>query len=104
MVWYSNLFKKLRSEEMVHRGDTFQMLLSKLQAEKPNKMVGAGVEAVLHLSDYEEIPHVQEHRRSCSKMVGGAKLSLESNNIPARNIQRVQTSLVRTRAQRPHTD
>ena len=58
MVWYSNLFKKLRSEEMVHRGDTFQMLLSKLQAEKPNKMVGAGVEAVLHLSDYEEIPHV----------------------------------------------
>ena len=45
MFWCSSLFKKLRSEEIVHRGDTFQMLLSKLQAEKPNKMVGAGVEA-----------------------------------------------------------
>ena len=57
-----------------------------------------------HWSNCEEIPHVQGQKRSLSKMVGGAKLCLESNPIPARNAQRVQTNLVCTRTQRPHRD
>ena len=39
-----------------------------------------------------------------AKMVGEAKLHLESNPIPAREAQRAQTNLVRTRTQRPHRD
>ena len=35
-------------------------------------------------------------------MVGGAKSCLESNPIPARETQRTQTYLARTRTQRPH--
>ena len=34
-------------------------------------------------------------------MIGGAKLHLESNPMPARDAQRAQTSLVCTRTQRP---
>ena len=36
------------------------------------------------------IPHVQGQRRSCNKMVGGVKLHLESNPIPAREAQKAQ--------------
>ena len=39
-----------------------------------------------------------------SKMVGGVKLHLESNPIPARDAQRAQTYLVCTRTQRLHRD
>ena len=45
-----------------------------------------------------------QSKRSPSKMVGGAKLCLESNSIPARDAQRAQTHLVRTRTQRPQRD
>ena len=49
-----------------------------------------------------KIPHVQEQRRSPSKMVGEAKSCLGSNPTPARDAWRAQTNLVRTRTQRPH--
>ena len=39
----------------------------------------------------KKITHVQGQRRSPRKMVGGAKLHLESNPIPARDAQRAQT-------------
>ena len=42
-------------------------------------------------SHQKSIPHVQGQRRSHSKMVGGAKLHLESNPIPARDVWRAQT-------------
>ena len=45
----------------------------------------------------EEILHVQEQRRSPSKMVGVPNWHSESNPIPARDAQRAQTNLVRTR-------
>ena len=57
-----------------------------------------------HWSNCEEIPYVHGQKRSLSKMVGGEKLCLESNPIPARDAQRVQTNLVCTRTQRPHRD
>ena len=68
----------------------------------PSKMVGARAAVALHSSNCEEIPHIQEQRRSPRKMVEGVKSHLESNPIPARNGQRAQTNLVRTRTQRPH--
>ena len=54
--------------------------------------------------NFEEMSHVQGQRRSHSKMVGGAKLLLESNPIPARDAQRAQTYLAHTTTQRPHRD
>ena len=54
-------------------------------------------------SNCEEIPHV-EGQRNPSKMVGGANSHLESNPIPARDAQRTQTNVVRTRTQGPHRD
>ena len=65
---------------------------------------GAVAAAVRCWSNFEEIPHVQGQRRSPRKMVGGVKSCLESNHIPARDAQRVQTCLVCTRTQRPHRD
>ena len=62
----------------------------------------AGAAAVWYWNSYEEILHVQG-QRSPSKMVGGVKLHLESNPIPARDAQRTQIYLVCTRTQRPHT-
>ena len=38
-----------------------------------------------------DIAHIQRQRRSPSKTVGGAKLDLESNSIPARDAWRAQT-------------
>ena len=70
----------------------------------PSKMVGARAAVASHSSNCEEIPHIQEQRRSPRKMVEGVKSHLESNPIPARNGQRAQTNLVRTRTQRPHRD
>ena len=52
-------------------------------------------------SHQKEIPHIQGQRRSPSKMVGGVKSHLESNPLPARDAQRVQTNLVHTRTQGP---
>ena len=43
------------------------------------------VVAVQHWSDCEEIPHIQEQRRSPSKKVEGEKSCLESKPIPARD-------------------
>ena len=68
------------------------------------QLCGSGSPAVRHWRDFEEIPHVEGQRRSLIKMVGGAKSCLESNPIPARDAQRVQTYLVCTRMQRPHRD
>ena len=65
-------------------------------------MVGAGAAAAWCWSEFEEIPHIQEQRKSASKMVGLVKSHLESNPIPARDSQRAQTDLVCTRTQRPH--
>ena len=70
----------------------------------PGKMVGAGVAAAWCWSGCEEIPHVQRQRTSPSKMEGGANSHLESNPISARDAQRAETSLVRTRTQGPHRD
>ena len=67
-------------------------------------MVSAREVAVWCWSDFEEIPYIQGQRRSASKMVGGAKLILESNPIATRDNQRDQTNLVCTRTQRPHKD
>ena len=69
-----------------------------------NKFCGSVAVAVQHWSNFEEIPHIQGQRRSPSKIVGGASSHLESNQIPARDAQRAQTNLVRTRTQRPHRD
>ena len=57
----------------------------------------AGAAAAQCWSDFEEIPHIQG-QRSPSKTVGGAKLCLDSNPIPARDTQKSQTSLVHTKA------
>ena len=70
----------------------------------PSKMTDMGMVAAWHWSDFEEISNVQGQRRSPSKMVGGARLRLESNPIPTRDAQRAQTHLVSTRTQRPHRD
>ena len=56
-----------------------------------NPQVGAEVVAECHCIDLEEIYHVQGQRRSPSKIVGGVKQHLETNTIPARDAQRVQT-------------
>ena len=69
------------------------------QRRSPSKMIGTGAVAAWCWRDFEEIPHVQGQRRRPSNMVGGAKSCLESNPIPARDIQRVQTNLVHTRTQ-----
>ena len=42
-------------------------------------------------SHQKSIPHVQGQRKSHSKIVGGAKLHLESNPIPTRDAWRAQT-------------
>ena len=60
-------------------------------------MVGTGVAV-------EEIPYIQEQRRSPSKTVGGANSHLESNPIPSRAAQRAQINPVCTRTQGPHRD
>ena len=44
-------------------------------------------------SHQEKIPHAQWQRRNSSKMVGGAKLHLESNPITTRDTWRAQTTL-----------
>ena len=62
-------------------------------------MIGTGAVAAWCWRDFEEIPHVQGQRRRPSNTVGGAKSRLESNPIPARDIQRTQTNLVHTRTQ-----
>ena len=58
----------------------------------------AGAAAVWYWNSYEEILHVQG-QRSPSKMVGGVKLHLESNSIPARDSRRPQTKPVHTKKQ-----
>ena len=53
----------------------------------------------------KKIPHIQGQRRSPSKTgQEGAKSHLESNSLPSRDTQRVQTNLVCSRTQRPHRD
>ena len=66
--------------------------------------IGAGMVPAWHWSSYEEIPYIQEQRRSPSKMVGGAKSCLESNPISTRDVQRAQTNLMCTRSKDPHRD
>ena len=70
----------------------------------PSKTVRTGVASAWHWSGSEEITHIQGQRRSPSKMVGRAKLHLESNPIPTRDTLRAQTNLVHTKTQRPHRD
>ena len=53
--------------------------------------MGTGVAAAQCWSDFEE--HIQEQRRSPSKMVGRTKSCLKSNLMPARDAQRGQTNL-----------
>ena len=67
-------------------------------------MVGTGVVTVQPWSHFEEIAHVQRQRRSPRKMVGGAKLHLETDLIPTREVQRTQTNLLHTRIQGPQRD
>ena len=52
----------------------------------------------------KKILHIQGQRRSSNKMVGGAKLHLESNPIPSRDAQRAQTKPGATRTHRPRRD
>ena len=68
------------------------------------KTAGTGAVAAPCWGNFEDIPHVQGQRGSTSKMVGGAKLHLESNPTPIRDVQRAQINLVCTRTQRPHRD
>ena len=49
----------------------------------------------------DSVGYVHGQKRSLSKMVGGEKLCLESNPIPARDAQRAQTNLLHTRTQTP---
>ena len=56
-------------------------------------MIDTGAVAAWCWRDFEEIPHVQGQRRRPSNTVGGAKSRLGSNPIPARDIQRAQTTL-----------
>ena len=49
-----------------------------------------------NVSHQKKISHIQGQRRSLSKMLGGVKSLLESNPLPPRNAQRVQTKLVCT--------
>ena len=55
-------------------------------------------------SHLKKITHIQGQKRSPSKRVGGVKLHLESNPIPAWDTWRAQTYLVHIRTQRPHRD
>ena len=66
----------------------------------PSKTVGTGA-AVRRFSSHSK---GEGQRRSPSKMIGGVNSHLESNPIPARDIQRAQTNLVHTRTQEPHRD
>ena len=120
MVWYSHLFKNVPHVVVIHTVKGFgivnkaavdvflelscflmiQWMLSgnshsppRTPEQLPWIQVGTGVAAVWRWSNFEEIPHVQGQRRSPSKMVGGAKLHLESNSIPVRDAQRAQTTL-----------
>ena len=68
------------------------------------QLLGTGAVTLQPWSNFEEIPHVQGQKINPSKMVGVAKLSLESNPISARDAQRAQTNLVCNRTQRPHRD
>ena len=52
-----------------------------------------------NVSHQKKISHIQGQRRSPSKTVGGVKSHLESNPLPTRDAQRVQTKLVHTRTQ-----
>ena len=52
-----------------------------------------------NVSHQKKISHIQGQRRSPSKTVGGVKSRLESNPLPTRDAQRVQTKLVHTRTQ-----
>ena len=63
------------------------------QRRSPSKTVSSGAAAARCWSNFEEIPHIQGQRRSPKKMVGGAKSSLESSPIPARDAQRAQMNL-----------
>ena len=56
--------------------------------ELEQQLRSAGVVATWHWSDFEEMPIDQGQRRSLSKMVGEAKLHLESNPIPTRDTQK----------------
>ena len=70
----------------------------------PSKTVGAGAATVWCWSNFEEMSHKQGQRRSPSKMVGVVKSCLELNPIPARDAQGAQTNFVHTRIQTPHRD
>ena len=69
-----------------------------------NKFCGSVAVAVQHWSNFKEIPHIQGQRRSPSKAIRGVNSHLESNPVLARDAQRAQTNLVRTRTQGPHRD
>ena len=57
-----------------------------------------------NVSHQKKISHIQGQRRSPSKTVGGVKSRLESNPLPTRDVQRVQTKLVHTRTWRLNRD
>ena len=59
----------------------------------PSRMVGARAAAVQCWSDSEEDTHIQEQRRSPSKMVGGAKSHLESNPILSEELRGLKQTL-----------
>ena len=52
----------------------------------------------------KNIPHVQGQRRNSNKLVGGSKLHLETNPIPARELGGLKQILVCTRTQGPQRD
>ena len=78
--------------------------ISLVQGQRsPSKNIVAGEVAVQHCRDFEAPFHIQGQRRNPRKMVGGAKLHLESNPIPSRDAQGAQINLVCSRTKRPHT-
>ena len=82
--WSRRPCAHLRLQEL----QNYNLLLNNYQLEK----VG---------SHQKKILHIQDQRKSPSKMVGGVKSCLESNPFPARDAQRAQTNLVCTKTQRP---
>ena len=84
--WGSNYgyMKSNGGDTLVIQGDTLGDT-TRRRSEKPQQDSRCW-------SGCEEIPHVQEQRRSPSKTVGGVNSRLESNPIPARDAQRAQTN------------
>ena len=95
-VWVKSVDYKMVEQKDVHSSSPARTPKLQLTAEQPS--IG---ECWI---PPKKIPYIQGQRRSLSKMIGRAKLHLESNPIPARDAWRAHKNLVHTKTQRPHRD